>query len=186
MCFLGAATLVFGTWFYKKEMQVRHDAERGRLREISARYLALGEEERLAREYYPDFISLRDKGVIGQERRLNWIETLQGESTRLRLPDLKYRIEAQTEFIPGYPIETGLFRLYYSPMKLDLYLLHEVDLRRLFQGLNAHAEGSFTPASCRLSILGKNLNSTQGNIRAECELRWFNIRKADGNKVGPS
>ena len=73
-------------------------------------------------------------------------------------------------------------------MKLNIDLLHEGDLQKLFNDLDAHAQGAYNISRCSLrrrSAL-KLDDAVQGNITAECELRWFNIKKPDGGEINPS
>jgi len=175
------------TWYYQDKMQLEHNRQKARFQNISNQYLAVDQEERLIREFYPEFVELYNKGIIGQERRLSWIETLREAGEFMKLPALRYNIESQSRFIPDFPVNTGSFQIYSSPMKLNLELLHEGDLDRLLETLNSEAPGTYSISNCKLSRAGTgtvNLeNVTRGNVNAECELRWLNIKKADGTEI---
>lgn len=173
------------TWHYKHQMHLQYQALEQRFHTITNRYLAASEEARLVRIYYPRIIELHAHGILGQERRLDWIETLKRAGEQLDLPAFNYRIGVQTEFTEIYQPHNGNYRIYYSPMQLGIDLLHEGELRALFAELDRQDLGIYSVSSCKLSRLRKeiNRNSTQGQIRADCELLWFNIRKQDGGMI---
>jgi len=177
-------TCAWTSWRYKQMMYLQYHTTEKRFHAAAERYLAVNEEERLVREYYPYVLELHEQGVIGQERRLDWIETLQRAGKHLGLSVLNYRIGAQEEYMPAAQYQSN-YRIYYSPMRLDLDLLHEGELYELFAELDGHAPGIYTVSSCRLSRLRREINlaAIQDNIRTECELLWFSIKKQDGGTI---
>jgi len=178
-------TSAWVTWYYKQAMYLQYLATEQRFHATVNRYLAVNEEARLVREYYPYVLGLHEHGVLGQERRLDWLASLQRSGKRLGLSVLNYRIGAQEEFQPVSRFAGSDYRIYYSPMWLDINLLHEGKLFELFAELDVYAPGIYTVSSCTLSRLhGEiNHNALQDNIRTECELLWFNIKKQDGGVI---
>ena len=185
ICLLISGSLISGTWYFKEKMLKKYNADKRRFQTISNQYLAVDQEEQLIRQFYPKFIKLYEDGVIGQEQRLNWIETLRASGEYIKLPGLKYFITSQKQFTPDFAVNTGSFSIYSSPMKLNLSLLHEGDLQELLNALDKHARGLYNLSRCELA--GKatvNLdNAGTGNITAECDLTWFNIKKSDGSEI---
>lgn len=180
-----SATLIGSTWYYRDKMQREYQLQKSRFQSISNQYLAVDQEEKLIRDYYPKFVELYNKGILGQERRLNWIETLHNAEEQIKLPSITYDIASQTKFIPDYSLNMGNFQIYSSPMKLNMNLLHEGDLQELLNTLDSQAPGIYNVSSCKLSRSGmiKIDDPRKGNITAECELKWFNIKKSDGSEI---
>ena len=176
---------VSASWYYQKQMYLQYQSEEQRFHTVVTSYLTVNDEARLIREYFPYVIDLHKHGVIGPELRLDWIEVLQQAGGRLQLPALHYRIGAQAEYQPASPVHNGSYRVYYSSMHIDMDLLHEEDFHEFFTELDRRELGIYSIASCRLSRLQNeiSLELVQGNVRAECELVWFNIRKQDGGVV---
>ena len=176
------------TWYYKKQMYRQYQVGEQHFRTAANSYLAVNDEARLVREYFPYVNDLHKHGVLGMELRLDWVEALQQAGGHLGLPALHYRIGAQAEYRPAFPLHNGSYRIYYSPMYIDMDLLHEGDLYAFFADLDRRKLGIYSIASCRLSRLQSEISRelVQGNIRAECELFWFNIRKQDGSVVDRS
>ena len=179
ICCVGAA------WNYRNQRYQQYQAEEQRYRTAAASYLAVNDEARLIREYFPYVIDLHEHGVFGQELRLDWIEALQQAGGLLGLPSLHYRIGAQAEYPPVSHVHNGSYRIYYSPMHINIDLLHEGDMHAFFADLDRRELGIYSIVSCRFSRLQREISHelVQGNIRAECELFWFNIRKQDGGVV---
>ena len=182
---LVSAGLIFGSWAFKEDMASEYKRNKVRFTSVSQKYLAVDEDERIIRQYYPEFIALYKKGIVGREHRLNWIETLRASSERVKLPGLTYNISPQEGYAPGFNVNLGKFALYSSTMKLSISMLHEGDLSRLIKDLDEHAEGIFTVTECTFNRSGTTLIESRDatNIRADCELQWLNIRMADGTEI---
>lgn len=177
--------LIVGSWSFKDDMLREHNKNKAKFNSISQKYLAVDEDEKIIRQYYPEFIALYKKGFVGREHRLNWIETLRASSERIKLPGLTYGISPQERYAPGFSINLGRFALYSSTMMLNIGMLHEGDLSRLIIDLNEHAEGMFTITECKFTQLSKIVieSSDVKNISAECQLQWLNVRMSDGSEI---
>ena len=183
-----SSTLISSTWYYNDKMLAEHNRQKLQFQNISNQYLAVDQEEKYIRQYYPEFIKLYNKGIIGQERRLNWLETLRNAGDIMKLPALRYGIESQSRFTPDYPLNAGSFQIYSSTMKLNMDLLHEGDLKKLLDTLNTEAAGIYNVSKCTLRRTGEisTDNAGKANVSAECELRWLNIKKANGSDINLS
>ena len=179
-------SLLAGSALFKDRMarQYRHHSER--LNEISHRYQALDEEERIIEDYLPQFLELQKTGLLGGEHRLNWIETLQDAGDALGLPSLGYGISAQKPYPHGLPVRSGGFGVFVSEMSLNMQLLHEGDLFALLELLDQRAKGLYTVSSCELTgnFVELTENPVAGNITADCLLEWFSIKPADAAEAG--
>ena len=70
------------------------------------------------------------------------------------------------------------FGVYRSLMDLQLGLLHEEDLIRLFEVMEKESPGLFSVTSCRVWRVGAQFAHLPGavNLRAACTLEWFSLR----------
>ena len=146
-------------WYYKKQMYLQYLDEEQRFHTAANSYLAVNDEARHVRENFPYVIDLHEHGVIGQELRLDWIEFLQQAGKRLGLPSLHYRIGAQAEYQPFDHLNNGPYRIYYSPMQVDMDLLHERDLHAFISELSQRNMGIYNIVSCRISRLHSEINT---------------------------
>jgi len=186
LALLVCGALIGGSLYFKNKMDLEYRRNNAVFQSNSHRYLAVDEEERIIKEYYPQFIDLYNYGEIGQERRLDWIETLRSTGVEIKLPSLSYTIESQKTFIPNFSVNMGRYRLYKSDMSLKIQLLHEGDLFNLLNELDGKAKGLYRVSHCRLNnnIKGKLTDDPNiANVSADCLLEWFTLKLADGTDI---
>ena len=127
------------------------------------------------RNLYSDYIS---SGLVGEERRLSWIESLETTNEVLKLPTLTYNLRPQEEFIrPGLAVKNNV-ELSSSPMDLSMALLHEEDLLAVLEGLRLSIKNLFTVERCSLTRNGpvsQSLNTKIDNLSSQCTIRWVTI-----------
>ena len=182
-CLLLSALLLGGTFHFRNAMQRDYKAHDNQFKAVSREYLNVDVDERIINDQYPKFIELYNKGVIGEERRLNWVETLENAKTALKVPELSYQIDIRKRYQPDFPLASGAYEMYASGMKLDLGVLHENDLKSLLDTLDREASGLYSVAKCELSRKEKTIASDpeKANLRADCNLLWYSI-KLSGNR----
>ena len=180
-----SSSLVVGSYYFKEAMKKEFNMHNALFMNISQRYLAIDEEEKQIKTYLPEFVALFNKGVIGEEQRLNWVEVLAEAEASVKLPSLAYTINSQRTYTPAFPVNFGKFQLYASEMSLQLVLLHEGDLLNLFENMNKRAHGIFTVNSCTFIKSGSIImdNPKAANIAVDCNLDWYTIRLADGTEI---
>lgn len=177
---LAVSSLLVGTshWFWREaDREYREHFQR--FRAASERYLAIDEDERIITEQYPRFRELMAEGIIGVERRLDWVETLRQADATLGLPGLEYRIAAQQAVEPEFPLDTGRFELRASDMELELGLLHEEDLARLLDFIVSRGHGLPSVEECELRRESETVSASSvadgAKLRAHCRLRWTSL-----------
>lgn len=180
-----SSSLVAGSYYFENAMNKEYVRNNALFRSISQRYLAIDEEAKKIEKYLPKFISLHNRGVIGDEQRLNWIEVLRNTGARIKLPSLSYSISSQKDYTPPYSVTLGSYKLYKSEMTLDIQMLHEGDLFSLLNALNSEARGEYNLTSCNFDKGSKGIveSANAPNIRASCELEWYTIKLASGAEI---
>ncbi len=180
ICLIISAGMLFGSFYYRDEMRTEFTKEDQRFKNVSRKYLAVDQEEKMILLHYPRFKYLYQQGVIGKEQRLRWLETLRTSSDELKLPSLRYNIDSRESFTPSFPANQGLYQIYTSSMKLDLGLLHENDLLLLLNDLEQKANGLYSVSSCNLQRKEKSITRDidRAKLDAKCELLWFTIDMA--------
>ena len=148
------------------------------LRAARAKYRTVDEQEAMIATFYPQFLELRSRGIIGREKRLDWIENLSRADEILKLPSFAYSIVTQAPFTAEFPLAGGAYRLYASQMNLTLGLLHGQDLFNLLGRLDDSAEGLYSDDRCSLVRTPDAPGSPrQAHLTSSCQLRWFTIKK---------
>ena len=176
----GAATAGGAIRFHHDAMR-GYEREKGALESIRSRYRTIDGQRRLIDVWLPRFHALHRDGVIGEERRLAWIERLRDAAARVRLPSLRYRIERRTVYETGLDAGTGAYRAFSTVVHLEAGLLHEGDLERLFRELSAPGAGLHRVEHCEIRRAGPEFVTGPDaiNLFAECDLRWITFAQAE-------
>ena len=161
-----------------------YEREKGSLETIRSRYRTIDEQKRLIETWLPAFRALQAAGVIGEERRLAWIESLRAVAARVGLPSLRYRIEPRTPYEAGLGLQTGAYRPFSTVVRLEAGLVHEGDLERLFQDLAIRGAGLYRIERCEVRRAGPSFVMRSGavNLAAECDLRWITLARVEAQQ----
>ncbi len=129
-------------------------------------------------QYRNLYSGYKSSGLIGDERRLSWIESLETTNQVLKLPRLTYNLLPQEKFIrPGLAVGNNV-ELNGSPMVLTMGILHEEDLLAVLEGLRLSIKNLFTVESCSLTRSGnirRSLNTKSSNLTSMCTIKWVTI-----------
>lgn len=177
LCVIAAAAMLSASYYFKENMQRQYQASHQLFRNASNQYLAVDEEERIIEEFYPEFVRLYRRGLLGDEQRLSWLETLRGAGEAIKLPELSWKLDAQRRIETAYPLALGTYGVYASAMTLTAGLLHEGDLLRLLDALERGANGQYSVRECALTRQAGDgdIAVDETNIRAECTLDWLTL-----------
>jgi hypothetical protein len=177
ICLLIGGMLLGASYHFREEMEAEYRDHHARFRDVSRKYLAVDDEERIIEHHYPVFLQLYESGILGREHRLSWLESLRSAGDRIPLPELSYRINPQTVYEPEFPVVLGAFELYVSEMDLSLGLLHEGDLLALLDTLNRNAQGLYSVSRCEAHRVNEEseFDPRRPTITAACRLSWFTI-----------
>ena len=142
------------------------------------------ESDKIVDKYERSYLDLVRKGVVGDEDRLSWFETIQYVSESRGMPSVKYSVISQKKV--ESPIikqkYTGL-DLYRSVMTLDISMGHEGDLFALVTGLQDKAKGLFAIDKCDVERLGLDKANVASisldQMKASCELSWYTIKSSE-------
>ena len=158
-----------------------YERQKGRLEALRSRYRTIDEQRQRIEDWLPAFRALQASGVVGAEPRLAWIEALRSAAAHMRLPSLRYRIEPRTPYETGLELDTGAFRSYSTVVYIDVGLLHEGDLERLFREIDARGTGLYRIEGCDLRRGGPSfvMRPDAINLAAECDIRWITLARAE-------
>jgi hypothetical protein len=136
------------------------------------------EEEREIREKLVDYRRLLARGVIGDERRLEWVETIGQIKNEHKLFEIKYRIDPQRKLdLPGVTSSSEVeFRV--SALKVEMQLLHEGDLLAFLDGLRSKLKAHVLVRSCSIERVNRS-GQDRGispRLRANCVIDLVTIR----------
>ncbi len=160
--------------------------ERAKYLNVRNQYRTLDQEEGLIATYLPRYVALENAGVIGREKRLDWIEALRQSAKQAQVAKLRYTIAVQKPFVTGSKLDVGDFRVFASVMDIKVDLLHEGDLFALLENFNRSVTGLYGLSECDIKRRGKDISNEADavNLTASCKLNFLTIRKADAGGQG--
>lgn len=154
------------------------------LTEAKQRYYSAINQKQLLKKFEEQYKKLISSGIVGDEDRLNWVDTIEKITANNRIPYLKYKIDKRqqlksNEINQKYP---GI-QLSKSGMSLEMQLLHEGDLYTIINSLHKNAKGLFDIESCAIVRNTTQVESlidsqTDKNFSAKCQLNWYTMQKS--------
>lgn len=183
MSVLVAIVLIGGSYLYWQSLSEEKDRSEIGFRNITNKYNSARDRKRIIDDFENKFSELLQKGIIGNEKRLSWIETIESVVRNNQLSFIKYKINKQ-EMLNDKQLSAQFpgIDIYVSTMSLNMQLLHEGDLFALMSALNKKADGLFEVSECKIR---RNRQSNQGpieesgtdqNFNADCILNWYTFR----------
>ncbi len=150
--------------------QTRADLDRAR-----DEYRRTVEAEGIVRTSSQRYRQLQQRGFVGDEPRLIWIESLRATGREHHLYNLQYSLHQRQAVQLSGMENTEHYQLYASSMQLQLDLAHEVDLLRYFTDLERRRPAIYQLRSCTLKSLttDTDLSLDKANIKASCDLIWY-------------
>jgi hypothetical protein len=163
---------------YENAQREQYETALGTLRTTHKLYSNIINDIDLLDQYRNLYSDYKASGLVGEERRLSWIESLESTNEVLRLPMLTYSLNPQEDFKrPGLKVDRDV-SVMSSPMDLSIGMLHEEDLFALLEGLRLSISSLFTVDSCsiiRQGTVARSLDTRRTNLRSQCTLRWVTI-----------
>ena len=179
MIVVGAANVVFALNTLQAAKAGRATAQ-SQSREFDGKFRRVRSEENEIREKSAIFAALQKRGIIGEEKRLEWVELLKEIRDKHRLIDLQYEVAPQRALDLAPASAAGSFAFYSSSMRLQLKLLHEEDLTRLLDDLRQQARALIQVRRCAVSRLphGGGDGASNAQLQADCQIDWITLRAA--------
>jgi hypothetical protein len=162
---------------YLDQTRIEHRDALAERQAIQTKLSQATEEEREIREKLVDYRKLLERGVIGDERRLEWVETIGQIKTDHKLFEIKYQIEPQRVLdFPGIARSAEIeFRA--SALKVEMQLLHEGDLLVFIDELRRRLKAQVLVRSCSIDRLARAPEDRGINprLRAQCTIDLVTI-----------
>ncbi|HSH54523.1 MAG TPA: hypothetical protein VK967_05785 [Methylotenera sp.] len=174
-------TLLIGfAEYYRASQEQAFQTQQNLLNAARQRYQSSGMEKDTITEYLPQYQALINKGFVGEERRIEWVDELRAQHKLHKLFGIKYSISQQEDYKPTFAPSLGGFIMHRSVMKLDLDMLHEGDILQLTESLSANKATPFMLRDCEVTRLnggGPLSKQLIANLHAACEVDWLTLRE---------
>jgi len=178
---LAAGLLAWWSTLAEQKAQQERNSAATAKSQIELRLRQVRTEEQDLKDRTQIFQQLQNRGITGEERRLDWTEMLRQIQRDMRLPNMSYEFAAQK---PLDTVNGVAYAFFASPMRLQLRLLHEEDLINFLARLQDEAKALVLVRSCKLAPVaaGGEQRATPAQLSAECELQWITVRRSTGSK----
>lgn len=168
--------LVFYTMQISQTSMAEKQAQESQLAQARQKFQSAGMEKSTINQYLPQYQALIKEGYIGEEKRIEWVDTLRNIHQQEKMFSIDYTIEKQEPYTPSFALNLGALKLRKSVMKINLNMLHEDDILTLIDSLKATKPSPFIVRSCVVTqntpTIEQKLNA---NLTAECELDWLTL-----------
>ena len=175
---LGVACLATSGYYLDAAKSAKEASRLARVG-IQERMAKVSEEEREIRENLVHFEQMRRYGMVGDQNRIDWIESIARIKNSRKLFEIRYNIEAQRSLdYPGV-VATGAADFVVSRMRLNMLLLHEGDLLNFLADLQAAGKGHVSVRRCTVTRIERGAPSAtalQPRLRAECQVDLVSVR----------
>jgi hypothetical protein len=146
--------------------------------EVQVRLASANEEEREIKANLQQYQALAARGIIGEEKRLDWVDTITAIKNERRLFNISYSIEPQKELdYPGFGPGGGV-NFMASRVKMEIQLLHEEDLLNFIDDLTRRGKSYLSARSCDVqrSDRGGSGTTLAPRLQAACVFDLITIR----------
>ena len=176
---LGAACLIT-SGYYLDAARTARDASRLSRVAAQERVSRVSEEERELRENLVYYEQMRERGVVVEQSRLDWIESIAKIKNNRKLFEIRYNFDAQRPLdYPGV-VATSAADFVVSRLKLDMLLLHEADLLNFLADLQATIKTHVSVRNCTVTRIERgaapSATALQPRLRAECHVDLVSVR----------
>ena len=174
---LGAA-FVATTEHYLDAAKSAREAAKVRRVQAQTRVERVAEEEREISRNLVHYQKMVERGMVGQENRLDLIDQIARIKKERKLFEIKYNIDPQKPLdYPGVK-PAGELDFVASRMKLDMLLLHEEDLLDFLADLDLAGKSHLSVRGCTISRSGAPPPSSNApRLRSECQIDLIVLRQ---------
>ncbi len=184
-----SAIMVVGSSFLLSSMQNSKDQAESQLNQVRQQFSQAETERKEIHDFQPKYVRMLERGFIGDEKRLDWIEHMKKVQKNRQLLPINFEISPQQIVQVDPSVLSGELELHGSKMSLHMNLLHEMDLLNFLQELKSI--GTTAPQSCiikQTTLIGDE--ALQAHLIADCTLYWLTLGKpaaaVDASSAAPA
>jgi len=182
---LGSALTLYSSNKYAEITQKDLRAAQNQLKDARNRLDAANDDQKNMAIYADEYGALIQRKIIGDDRRLDWMEGMEQIRLNNLVIDFRYNIAPQKIYAPRPAIDSGNFDINYSEMKLQFDLLHEGQMLDFFAALRKQIKGQYQLAGCDLKRAGddgKSATTVATHLKAECNGGWITLKNRNATR----
>jgi hypothetical protein len=173
-----------------KELKAQEKPKIQKLNSQRSQVKFLQQQVRLYQQYGDKYQELVKKGLVKQQDRVFWTDSLIRLTDEYLIPNLKFTFSAEK------PLSSNQFShikvpnnfFFYSKVNLNMTLQHEEDLLRVLETISQKVSPLYLVESCKTKLLdmdyevNANFDLLKGNVSADCSLILFHTHPTVNNK----
>lgn len=177
--------LFAGLWQLVNDEKLRlQQIEQTKLKELNSlrsQVNFLQQQVRLYQQYGAKYKDLVRKGIVKQQDRVFWADSMVQMQKTLVMPDFSFQFTPEqildSNRFDKVKIDRGMF--YFSRLNLKMDLQHDGDLPKLLNAINERVSPFYLVDHCSYSMKEKEeivvakFDPESGNIQTECSLIVF-------------
>lgn len=168
---------LFATDRFARSMRAGKSAAQAQFAEAVTRLEQVARDKRDFQTYYEQYQALVARGVVGEDRRLDWIEAIEKVRAKQHLFRARYAMAPQKVFNPAPVPAPSNFDMKVTPVTLQLDLLHEEQLFNFLDELRVQGKGLYLVEKCAVDRSGGTRELRYApQLNAECALNWLTMR----------
>ena len=150
--------------------------------DIQSRLLRARAEEGAIRAWIFRYHELVARGILGKERRLDWVEQIKRIRATRRIDDVQYELSPQqpadVTLLPEGATAGG-HEFMASTMRFRMRMLHEEDLLHFLSDLKKSVQAILLVRDCSVerSARDNGKPAPRAYLTAECVVDWVTLRK---------
>lgn len=172
-------------WHFLNERQVElQKVERVKLTELNSlrsQVTFLQLQVKLYNQYGAKYKDLVRKGIVKQQDRVFWADSLIQMQKTLVIPDFSFQFTPEqvldSNRFNGIKVDRGIF--YFSRLNINMSLQHDGDLPKLLNAINERISPFYLVDRCKYQMKNKTevveakFDPEKGNVETECSLIVF-------------
>ena len=140
-------------------------------------------EKAMISQYLPEYKQLQERGFIGSENRLKWIDALRNADRELGEFGVQYQLSAQGTYKGALSNEPVAARLRQSTMDIRFAVVHEGHFLAFVDALAAQQVGTYSLRSCSLEPVHPDKPQPRTrNLSAACQIDWVTMQPPEKDK----
>ena len=163
---------------YVQDTEKQRAAISAQRTEVQGKLNRANEEEREIKANLQQYRALVARGIIGEEKRLDWVDTITTIKSERRLFNISYSIEPQKQLdYPGFSAGSGVYFMT-SRVRINLQLLHEEDLLNFIDDLAKRSKLYLSVRNCTIQRTERGSGGTvlAPRLQADCVFDLITIR----------
>jgi len=174
-----SAALVWASDAFWSARERHLESARSGLDTVRTEYRLAVEAGNILRTSQQRYSELQQRGFVGEEPRLIWIESMRNSGHANRLYNLQYSLKQQQPLTLSDQDYTEYYQLYTSTMSVQLELKHEIDLIRFFTELDNEKPAIYRLRGCTLKPLfgADGIAMDKANVFASCDIAWYTVKR---------